>query len=95
MNTSCSCQNGHHNPDHHYASMYRSLGEGARKTLQICKEKLAQSKVNLGEAYSKFILGLGHRESHHCQAGRFVLCTMIVWLYQDTQKNAVQFYDRV
>ncbi|XP_064403932.1 protein phosphatase 1 regulatory subunit 36-like isoform X2 [Halichondria panicea] len=47
-----------------------SLGDGCRETLRHWRDELAQSRINLGEAYSRIILGLGHSESHHCQAGR-------------------------
>jgi len=48
----------------------RVLGESAREVLRKTQQELAQAKVNLGEAYSFFILGLGHRSSHHTQQGR-------------------------
>jgi len=46
------------------------LGESAREVLRKTQQELAQAKVNLGEAYSFFIVGLGHRNSHHTQQGR-------------------------
>ena len=54
--------------------LLRSLGDDARATLERCRRQLIQSKVNLGDVYSKFILGLGHEESHHLQGGRYVSC---------------------
>ena len=44
---------------------------GARETLKKSQKKIEQAKVNLGEAYSVLVLGLGHRESHHTHQGRY------------------------
>lgn len=46
------------------------LGRGAREALKRSQQRLEQTKVNLGQAYSFFILGMGNSKCHHTQQGR-------------------------
>lgn len=49
---------------------HRSLGLKARQRLKKCEYELRQRQANLGHTYMGFVLGLGHRNSHHTRAGR-------------------------
>ena len=52
-------------------SSCRSLGKAARERLKKCEYQLRQRQTNLGHIYMRFVLGLGHRNSHHTKAGRY------------------------